>query len=510
MRVSLHEPLRVPAGFWELAVVSAALDQRDIGALFRLLRKYCGASQTRIGIAVELQQGTVSLIMNDRQAVTSIAVLERIADGLDMPNSARRRLGLAPDEQAMTQDAAAGRGLVGTRNSATFTGGGVGDFQWPESGLGVTETEVPANTGLALPWTAAGAINATAEVLVLESGMDRRVFISLSGSALTEPALDWLIAPPANDVAHPQGTRPVLDEHVDSIEQVTALFRRMDDQFGGGTVLDQARNHVGSVLDLLRNHSYSESVGTRLHGAAAESLRLAGYLSLDTSRHGQAQRYWLAALRAAHAAGDRSIAANVLAFMSHQATYLEQYGEAIKLAEAARQGYNGQSPRVRAILNLRAAVAYASAGETKPCRAAIDLAYDALRGQPATNGEPAWCYWIDEAMANALAGRCYLNLENWGRAQSHFQTAMRLQADPVSADAACFQAELATTYARQGDVEQACQVGEQVMDILAAKVDSASCVGQVRRLQAALSPYRKVAAVNDFNERVRKQLGVPA
>ena len=48
------------------------------------------------------------------------------------------------------------------------------------------------------------------------------------------------------------------------------------------------------------------------------------------------------------------------------------------------------------------------------------------------------------------------------------------------------------------------------MDLLAAKVDSASCVGQVRRIQAALSPYRKVAAVNDFNERVSKQFGVPA
>jgi len=59
-------------------------------------------------------------------------------------------------------------------------------------------------------------------------------------------------------------------------------------------------------------------------------------------------------------------------------------------------------------------------------------------------------------------------------------------------------------------VEQACQIGEQVMDILAAKVDSASCVGQVRHLQAALSPYRKVTAVNDFNERVRKQLSVSA
>jgi hypothetical protein len=93
------------------------------------------------------------------------------------------------------------------------------------------------------------------------------------------------------------------------------------------------------------------------------------FLSLDTGRHAQVQRYWLAALRAAHAAGDQSIGANVLAFMSYQATYSEQYGEAIKLAEAARQGYGGQSPRVRAMLNLWAAQKYASAGEAKPCRA---------------------------------------------------------------------------------------------------------------------------------------------
>jgi tetratricopeptide (TPR) repeat protein len=507
MRVSLHELLRVPAGFWELAVVCAVLDQRDIGALFRLLRKYCGASQTRIGIAVQLQQGTVSLIMNDRQAVTSIAVLERIADGLEMPNSARRRLGLASLAQAEQGDATS-RGLVGTGSSTTSMGGGVGGSGWSESGLGVSE--VPASTGLALPWTAAGAINATAEVLVLESGMDRRVFISLSGSALTEPALDWLIAPPAADVAHSQGTRPVLDEHVDNIEQLTGQLRGMDDQFGGGAVLTLAQSQAGYVLDLLRNYSYSESVGTRLHGAAAETLRLAGFLSFDTGRHAQAQRYWLAALRAAHAAGDRSVGANVLAFMSHQAKDLELYGEAIRLAEVARQGYGGQSPRVRAMVNLRAAQAYASAGEAKPCRAAIDLAYDALRGQPATSGEPAWCYWMDEAMTNELVSGCYMRLEDWGRAQSHLQTALRLQTDPVSREAALRRANLATTYARQGDVEHACQVGEQAVEILATKVDSPRCVGKVRRLQAALSPYRKVAVVNDFNERVRTRLGVPA
>lgn len=97
-----------------------------------------------------------------------------------------------------------------------------------------------------------------------------------------------------------------------------------------------------------------------------------------------------------------------------------------------------------------------------------------------------------------------------GRAQSHLQTALRLQADRDSREGALRQVLLATTYVRQGDPEHACQVGGQVVNLLASKVDSERCVGYVRRLQAALGPYRKVAAVKDFNERVSMQLAVPA
>lgn len=76
----------------------AALDDRDIGGLFRLLRQYRGASQTQIGRTVGLAQSAVSQIMNGSQLVTAISVLERIADGLQLPDDARMRLGLAPKE----------------------------------------------------------------------------------------------------------------------------------------------------------------------------------------------------------------------------------------------------------------------------------------------------------------------------------------------------------------------------------------------------------------------------
>lgn len=47
---------------------------------------------------------------------------------------------------------------------------------------------------------------------------------------------------------------------------------------------------------------------------------------------------------------------------------LDLKGEAVRLADAARQGYPGASPRLSAVVNLRAAQAYAMADEPTRCR----------------------------------------------------------------------------------------------------------------------------------------------
>ncbi len=96
MASSALDPLRVPEGFWRRGDVGNALDHRDFGALFRLLSRHAGASQTRIGTATGLPQGTVCRIMSGKRVVSAIDVLERIADGLALPDEARLRLGLAP------------------------------------------------------------------------------------------------------------------------------------------------------------------------------------------------------------------------------------------------------------------------------------------------------------------------------------------------------------------------------------------------------------------------------
>jgi len=60
------------------------------------------------------------------------------------------------------------------------------------------------------------------------------------------------------------------------------------------------------------------------------------------------QRYLVQALRLAKAAGDRSLGAEILAAMSHQAAYLGQASSAVDLARAA--GRTAREARVPALV----------------------------------------------------------------------------------------------------------------------------------------------------------------
>jgi transcriptional regulator with XRE-family HTH domain len=73
-----------------------ALAERDFGLLFRLLARYAGASQTQLAIAVGMTQGQISTIMAGTRRITAIEVIERVLDGLSVPDPARMTLGLAP------------------------------------------------------------------------------------------------------------------------------------------------------------------------------------------------------------------------------------------------------------------------------------------------------------------------------------------------------------------------------------------------------------------------------
>lgn len=93
------EPIELPDWAWERSEVRQALRARDMGAVFRHVQQYAGASQSRIAMATGMTQARVNEIINRRREVSRLDVYERIADGLHMPDDARHLLGLAASRE---------------------------------------------------------------------------------------------------------------------------------------------------------------------------------------------------------------------------------------------------------------------------------------------------------------------------------------------------------------------------------------------------------------------------
>lgn len=93
---SPYAPIPIPDWAWQRPETRQTLRDRDIAALFRFAQQYGGASQNRIAAATGIAQGRVNEIINGRRSVANLDVLQRIADGLHMPDDARIVMGLAP------------------------------------------------------------------------------------------------------------------------------------------------------------------------------------------------------------------------------------------------------------------------------------------------------------------------------------------------------------------------------------------------------------------------------
>lgn len=88
--------LDIPEPFWQRPEIIAALRARAIGKLLLLINHHIGATQTQLATACGMTQPKISGIMRGAQRVETLAVFERFADALAMPDPARVALGLAP------------------------------------------------------------------------------------------------------------------------------------------------------------------------------------------------------------------------------------------------------------------------------------------------------------------------------------------------------------------------------------------------------------------------------
>ncbi len=328
--------------------------------------------------------------------------------------------------------------------------------------------------------------------------------VGFTAAAFLAPAIRWLTSPLDE---HPvgRGERLVGPPDVDTITQMTATLRGLDNHYGGGHIYPTVvRLLHGEVAPLLRDGRYDAGTGVALFSAAAELTRVAGWAAYDAGLHGLAQRYLIQALRLAVTATDRPLGAEIIAAMSHQAAYLHAPTEAVDLARAAgRAARDAGVEAIQAEAAVLEAHGHAVAGDEQACATALDRA-DRTLDRADRDKDPQWICYFDEAYLAAKFGHCFAALGRGDLAGRFASRSLDMDARYVRGRQFNL-ALLATAHAQAGDVDQAAAVGVEAAAATEG-LNSARAVDYLVRLAERLAPHAGLPAVQDFTEQTHPLL----
>jgi len=182
---------------------------------------------------------------------------------------------------------------------------------------------------------------------------------------------EWLVAEPPQ-LFELQAGRRIGEGLVGKIERRVAELRHMDDFVAGGDLHGLVEQELRATAGLLHEGSYPEALGRRLLASVGELCQLAGWVLGDAGVYTAATHHFSIGLKAAHAANNVALAANLISTLAYQVSNVGNPRDAILLAQSADTGAQRQTtPRVQALLKERVAWASAKAGERRQTERAL-------------------------------------------------------------------------------------------------------------------------------------------
>lgn len=446
---------------------------RDFGAIFAMVRSV-GVTASSMARDCGLSPNRVSDVIHGRHMVEKIDVVERIADGLRIPG---HMLGLA-------------------------------DRPWED-----TAKHRHSTPPVRLTWTAdelhemVGSY--TGSDLVMDRRSATRTIMSVTlGPALLDSLERWLVneSPPRPGTRRPSG---VGDEEVKQLEHTARVFRQWDHQFGGGLRRKAVVGQLSEVAGLLRG-AHPHSIERRLYRVMAELAGTAATMSWDCGMQKVAHDYYLIAVQAAKAAGDRALGANVLAGMARQYLYLDRPQDALDIIRLARDGaHSHATPAVVSMLLTREAWAYAQLGRVEAFRRATALAEDRLTDSTRAE-EPHWIGYFGRAEIAGVTGGRWLDLARVDRrhaeaARVNISAALAMRTTGSLRSRALDHLGLAEVHFILGDHSTAVRVANRALDV-AEHTRSGRVSTQIRDLYGRTAARGSQPGVRELRSRMRDLL----
>ncbi|MEV5835197.1 hypothetical protein [Nocardia sp. NPDC052112] len=359
----------------------------------------------------------------------------------------------------------------------------------------------PVDLGLEFPLSLA---EATASVAALwRSDVERRRFLTGATYAVAvypAASMRWLTLPgPEHPVS--VGIRRVGQSDVDAVRTMTVAFRDLDNKVGGGKVRPTIVQYLHSSVAPLLRGNYAEHIGRQLLATTAELTKLAGWAAYDQEEHGLAQRYLIQALRLARAAGDPGLGAEILAAMSHQATYVGRPGDAVDLARAAQISARSAGLAVlESECHMVEAHGHAARLDDSMCTASITAA-ERTFAKAGSCDRPAWLTYFDSAYMSAKIAHCFRELGDDARTARFAEQSLDMSYGYLRGRA--FNLALLASARVSEDPLEAVRIGHQALDI-AAGLSSRRSFAYLGDLRQRLSPHAAMPDVEGFRQQVRE------
>ncbi|WP_212761997.1 hypothetical protein [Nocardia uniformis] len=360
--------------------------------------------------------------------------------------------------------------------------------------------DAAADIGLEFSLSLSEAV-AAATTLWRSDVEQRRFLLDTSYAVAVYPAasMRWLTLPGPEHPASIGSSRRIGQTDVDAVRTMATAFRDLDNKVGGGKVRSTIVQYLHSSVAPLLRGSYPEHIGRQLFGSTAELVRLAGWAAYDQEDHGLAQRYLIQALRLARAACDAGLSAEILAAMSHQATYVGRPGDAIDLARVAQIAARGaRLAELESECHMVEAHGHAARQDRASCTSSLTAAERAFE-QAGSARQPDWLTYFDSAYMSAKVAHCFRELGDHKRT-AHF-AAQSLNMSGGYQRGRAFNLTLLASATVPTDPREAVRIGRDALDI-AADLASRRSLSYLRDLRYRLQSFNGLGEVAEFRQEV--------
>jgi hypothetical protein len=276
-------------------------------------------------------------------------------------------------------------------------------------------------------------------------------------------------------------------DHVALLETAIRNIESTDAARGGDTLYGAAQSLYRVADAWLDQGSPPPTIRDGIQSLIGDLACWLGWLAFDADRHDQARRYLSEALLSARLMDDPFLEVRTMASLSLLALAFRPR-EALQCAQLAQRLASGWStPRLAALLHLRAARAHAAMNDERAFAREIANAAGKLDRGPGVD-EPLFVRFVGPGELSGIAGLSYLAMRRPDRASGLFRDIVDNPDPAYQRNMSYYTVRLAESLGRQGDITGACVVARQAVNLVSG-LESSRTVRFLGQFRGSVQPH---------------------